>query len=131
MMILPWVDASGRFKHEGSFLDTVHRIQIAGVHACTVQHVGMAFPSNQVIDLSQYLALCRSWEPANTMDDYVGGSKAINAFMEILVSGHVREDMPPHPRSTENAAPHRPGSAPTFQECRNECLLLFAARRGN
>jgi hypothetical protein len=48
------------------------------------------------------------------MDDYVGGGKAINAFMKTLVSGQAREDMLPHPRSTENAAPHRPGSAPNI-----------------
>ena len=43
---------------------------------------------------------CRSWGLASIIDNYVGGGKATNAFMKALVSSYVREDMPPHLKST-------------------------------
>jgi hypothetical protein len=99
--------------HEEKFVDAIYGLQIPGVHIGTIEHAETAFPSDQPLELAEFLVIYRSWEPQNIMSSYVGGGTTLGAFMKTLVFGHAKEDTPPHPSSTDNSSSHRPGTAPT------------------
>lgn len=122
---VPCGHASGRSIHEGTFVDSIHGLKITGVYVGTIEHAGRDFPSHHLTDLSEFLAICRSWQPPNITDDYVGGGKVLDAFMKTLLFGHAKENMTPLPRSKDNAAPHRPGSAITLEERRYAFFSLL------
>lgn len=121
----PLANASGQSKYEASFVDDIHGLQVTGVRVGMIEEVGNAFPCDHDVGLSEFLAICRSWEPPNIMDDYVGGGKALDAFMKTLVCGQMREDSPAHPSTAPGVGPHRLGFPATLEECRKAFFSLL------